>query len=115
MVAPKLTKARITLAFAIAIAADAIQVPMTAILNTGFLAIPAEAADLLVDCFAMVATCAILGFHWLLLPSFIVEAIPELNMLPTWTGCVAVVVMQRRKEQGTTPGPDISDVKQPVG
>ncbi len=50
----------------------------------------------------MVVMTRILGFHWLFLPSFLVEVVPELDLLPTWVGCVAVVVWQRKKE---TPPP----------
>jgi hypothetical protein len=40
----------------------------------------------------------------LLLPSFVLEFIPLADMLPTWTGCVALVVALRKREQvGTSP------------
>jgi Ca2+/Na+ antiporter len=47
----------------------------------------------------MGAMIILLGFHWLFLPTFVVEVIPEIDMLPTWVGCVAYVVWQRKKEQ----------------
>jgi predicted benzoate:H+ symporter BenE len=85
-------------AYAIALLADAIQFPFSAATATGIFALPAEMTDLLVDGLAMLATSAILGFHWLLLPTVLIEAVPGLDLLPTWTGCVALVIRERRKE-----------------
>jgi hypothetical protein len=100
---PKLTKTRIILAFGIAIIADLIQLPITAVEATGMFSMPGELADLLVDCVVMAATTALLGFHWALLPTLVVEVIPGLDLLPTWTGCVAYVVWRRKKEQSRPP------------
>jgi hypothetical protein len=98
MAKPELTKPRIIAAFAIAIIADLIQLPLTAVEATGFGMIPGEFADFIVDCFVMGATTVLLGFHWILLPSLFVEVIPGLDLIPTWTGCVAFVVWRRKKE-----------------
>ncbi len=95
----RLTRNRIILAFAIAVIADIIQFPITAGEATGFFSIPGELADFLVDCVVMVATAMLLGFHWMLLPTLFVEVIPGLDLLPTWTACVAYVVWRRKKEQ----------------
>ena len=96
---PELTQGRIIGAFAIAIIADLIQFPITAIEATGLFTIPGEFADFVVDCFVMGATTVLLGFHWMLLPSLLVELVPGLDLIPTWTGCVAFVVWQRKKQQ----------------
>ena len=45
----------------------------------------------------------ILGFHPLLLPTFIIELLPVADILPTWTGCVALVIALRRRQQISTP------------
>jgi hypothetical protein len=95
---PPLTQKRILLAFAIAVVADIIQFPITAAEGTGFLAIPGELADFLVDCVVMGATTLLLGFHWMLLPTLFLEIIPGLDLLPTWTACVAYVLWLRKKE-----------------
>ena len=100
---PRLTQNRIILTFAIAIIADVIQFPITAVTATGIFSIPGELADFVLDCFVMVATCLLLGFHWALLPSLFVELVPGLDLLPTWTACVAFVVWQRKKEQAQAP------------
>ena len=47
----------------------------------------------------MGATTVLLGFHWMLLPSLLMEIVPGLDLIPTWTGCVAFVVWQRKKQQ----------------
>jgi hypothetical protein len=96
---PRLTQDRIILAFAVAIIADIIQFPITAVEATGIFSIPGELADFVLDCVVTVATCLLLGFHWALLPSLFVELVPGLDLLPTWTACVAFVVWQRKKEQ----------------
>jgi hypothetical protein len=96
---PELTQGRIIGAFAIAIIADLIQFPITAVEATGLFTIPGELADFVVDCFVMGATTVLLGFHWMLLPSLLVEIVPGLDLIPTWTGCVAFVVWQRKKQQ----------------
>ena len=41
----------------------------------------------------------ILGFHWMFLPSFLVEIVPGIDMFPTWVGCVGFVIWQRRREE----------------
>ena len=96
---PELTQVRIIAAFAIAIIADLIQFPITAVEATGLFTIPGELADFVLDCFVMGATTVLLGFHWMLLPSLLVELVPGLDLFPTWTGCVAFVVWQRKKQQ----------------
>jgi hypothetical protein len=98
---PKLTRSRIALALAIAAAADMIQIPITVATATGALAAPAELFDLVVDCTVMGIMSALLGFHWLFLPSLVFEIVPGIDLLPTWTGCVAFVVWRRKKTQQT--------------
>jgi hypothetical protein len=112
MAKPQLTQKRVILAFGIAIMADLIQIPVTAVTMTGIFAIPGEIADLMVDCVVMVATSLLLGFHWLLLPTLFVEVIPGLDLLPTWTGCVALLVKKRREEQALPPEQPVMDVQE---
>ena len=89
-------------AFVIALTADAIQFPLTAGMLFGATAPLLEGADVVIDVIIMVLTTCLLGFHWALLPSFLLEAIPGLDLAPTWTGCVAFVVWRRRRQP--TPG-----------
>jgi hypothetical protein len=90
---PSLNSRRVALAFAVAIAADGIQVLLGPFGWTFF--------DEVIDLFTMVVTSLLIGFHPLLLPTFLVELVPVVDMLPTWTACVAIVVALRRRQQGT--------------
>ena len=112
---PLLTRRRIILAFAIAGIADVLQLPITAGEATGVFAIPGEVADFVVDCVVMIVTTRLLGFHWMLLPTLLLEIIPGVDLLPTWTGCVGYVVWLRKKKQmppeAAGPVIDIPEVK----
>ena len=92
LTAPKLTRGRIALAMIVAVAADALQVPF---------AVPP--APEIIDVVAMLLSVWLLGFHILLLPTFVVELIPVADMLPTWTACVGMVIVLRKREQTTQP------------
>ena len=96
---PKLTRTRIILAFAVSVVADVLQFPISAASATGLFAIPGEVADVMLDVVVMIITSALLGFHRALLPSFLLELVPGLDLLPTWTGCVAYVVWRRKQAE----------------
>ena len=51
----------------------------------------------------MILTCLLLGFHPLLLPTFVIEFIPMLGALPTWSGCVGAVILLRKRSQSSVP------------
>ena len=95
---PVLTRNRVRLAYAAAITADAIQALMGPM---GWLF-----ADQVIDIIAMIVVFRAIGFHPLLLPTFLIEFVPGIDMLPTWTGCVALVVALRRKQQPAPPPPE---------
>jgi hypothetical protein len=62
----------------------------------------------------MFVVSALIGFHPLLLPTFLIEFVPVADLLPTWTGCVALVVAMRRKQAplpATDDAPITIDVK----
>ena len=103
---PSLTPARVRSAYAVAMATDLLQL----ILGPFGWAFIDEALDVV----AMILVSRALGFHVMLLPTFALEFLPFTDMLPTWTGCVAVVVAMRRRQQLVTtppaPGPVI-DIK----
>src|SRR5262249_20759205 len=96
---PPLTSGRITAAFALAVVVDGVQILLGPL---GWLMV-----DELLDVAAMVAISLLLGFHPLLLPTFLIEVFPVADVLPTWTGCVGLVVALRRREQrrGTSVPP----------
>src|SRR4051812_24905981 len=95
--APPLTPARIRFAYAIAAATDVLQ----------FIAGPVgwAFADEVLDVMAMGLMWKVLGFHPLLLPTFALEFLPVTDMLPTWTGCVALVVAHRKRLRTVTDEP----------
>jgi hypothetical protein len=90
---PPLRPWRIAAAFAVAVAIDAAQLLLGPL---GF-----SFADEGLDLVAMVITIWLLGFHPLLLPTFVIEILPVADMLPTWTGCVGIVVARRRRQLRT--------------
>ncbi len=96
-----LTAGRIAAAFTIAVAVDGVQFALGPL---GW-----SVADEVLDVAAMVAITWLLGFHPLLLPTFLIEVLPVADALPTWTGCVGLVVGLRRRAQGrariATPAP----------
>jgi hypothetical protein len=96
---PRLTRGRIWLAFAVSAITDAVQLALGPL---GWVFV-----DELLDVVAMILTCGALGFHMLLLPTFVIELIPIADMLPTWTACTAAVVMLRRKAEGSLKAPPV--------
>ena len=51
----------------------------------------------------MILTWRLIGFHPLLLPTFVLEFLPITDLLPTWTGCVALVMALRTRQQARMP------------
>ncbi|HEU5396132.1 MAG TPA: hypothetical protein VFV81_03130, partial [Verrucomicrobiae bacterium] len=88
---PELTPLRIFIALATAIAADGLQFFLG---GFGWIG-----PDQGIDVAAMLVTMWALGFHWLLLPTFILDFIPVVDAMPTWIACVVVVIVLRRREE----------------
>lgn len=102
---PRLTRGRIIVALAVGVVADFLQVVL----------LPLEWMFIqqIVDVVAMGLTMWLLGFHPLLLPTFVMEFIPLVDMLPTWTGCIiAVIALRKRAQRGSVP-PIISTTEPP--
>ena len=95
--APLLTRQRVRLAYVVAVATDLLQLVMGPIGWAG--------ADEVLDVAAGVAMWRLLGFHPLLLPTFVIEFLPLTDMLPTWTACVALVVATRKAREDEMPPP----------
>jgi hypothetical protein len=55
------------------------------------------------DVLAMILVSGAIGFHTLLLPTFVIELIPGPDLLPTWTGCTTAVIMLRKRKQPKPP------------
>jgi hypothetical protein len=106
------SKQRARMALGIAALADLIQLPVnltffaSAATGIGLAAdVPIEALDTAIDIATAVIVNKLLGFHWSLLPTCVLEMVPGLDALPTWTACVAYVAWRRKRENDpqTTP------------
>jgi hypothetical protein len=85
------------LAWTVAFAVDAIQIVAMPLFAPGAL----SPADTLLDVFASVILCRLLGWHWALLPTLLVELCPGLDLFPTWTA--AVFFITRRSIASSEP------------
>jgi hypothetical protein len=85
-----LTPSEIRAAYIAAVAIDAAQLLLGPL---GWVGI-----DEVLDAAAMYIISRLVGFHPLLLPTFVLEFVPFTDMLPTWTGCVALVIRIRRRQ-----------------
>lgn len=92
---PQLTRGRIVAAIMFAVAADFLQIVLLPVAWTF--------VQQFIDIIAMALTMLTIGFHLLLLPTFVIEFIPGVDMLPTWTGCVIAVIALRKRGQSSTP------------
>lgn len=88
---PRLTWPRIVLALGIAVAADGFQFLLNAFGWAG--------PDQIIDVVTMILISWLIGFHILLLPTFVVELIPVLDDLPTWIACTSAVIVLRKRDQ----------------
>jgi hypothetical protein len=71
----------------VALAADALQLGLFPFFSEG----AASPLDAALDILVGTVLTALLGWHWLFLPTFIAEAIPLLDAVPTWTAAVFFV------------------------
>lgn len=94
---PKLTWTRIVIALAVAAFADGLQLLLG---PAGWVF-----GDQIIDLIAMVLTSWLIGFHWLLLPTFVINFIPVLDELPTWVACVLAVIALRKRGRRAAPPP----------
>jgi hypothetical protein len=94
---PVLSRRRIWIAMTVAIVVDGIQLILGPFGWTF--------VDEIMDVIAMVLLSVLIGFHPLFLPAFLAEFIPVVDMLPTWTACVALVTARRWRETQVTAVP----------
>jgi len=94
---PTLTRGRVTAAYSAAVLVDGVQLLSGPLGWAGL--------DEALDVGAAILMWRLLGFHPLLLPTFVVEFLPVADLLPTWTGCVALVVALRKGQQRSVPAP----------
>jgi hypothetical protein len=109
---PQLTRGRIIAAIMFAVLADFLQIVLLPVAWT--------LVQQVIDVIAMVLTMCTIGFHLLLLPTFVIEFIPGVDMLPTWTGCVIMVIALRKRSAANAsrlasdlPPPIMDEAKPP--
>lgn len=89
----QLTRGRLVFALLAALVADGLQIPLQTV----------PLAPEVIDLVAMVLVTMAIGFHILLLPTFVIELVPLVDAFPTWTGCVlAVIALRKREERGAS-------------
>lgn len=88
-----LTPLRAGLVLLVALVADFVQVGLGPLGITGL--------DDVLDLLVAALEIGLLGFHPLLLPTFLVEILPVVEFMPTWTACVLAVILRRTR--GTPP------------
>ncbi len=94
-------RGRFIAAFAIAAAADLIQIVLAPLFFEGAI----SPLDDVLDVSVAAALTALLGWHWAFLPSLVAELVPGLDMVPFWT--LAVIWAARGKKH---PDETLKDV-----
>ena len=87
--AKPLTKTRARIALGLAIAVDVVQIAMQI---TGPFQI---LVDWPLDLLTAILMMSLVGFHWAFLPTFLAEAVPWLDVVPTWTLAVLFATRNR--------------------
>jgi len=92
------------LAWAVAMAADTIQIAAMPVFVGGGV----SPADALLDMAVAAILIRLLGWHWAFLPSLLAELVPGFDLFPTWTAAVYFVTRTRVREgepEILPPGP----------
>ena len=86
------------LAWAVAIAADALQIAAFPLFVEGGI----SPADSLLDLIVAFVLIRLLGWHWAFLPTLAAELVPGADLFPTWTAAVWFVTRQQVKANSTS-------------
>jgi hypothetical protein len=86
---PRLTGRRAFIALAVAVIADLLQIVTVPVAWTF--------VQSAIDVVAMLIILPVIGFHFLLLPTFVIEIVPGAAALPTWTACVLAVIGLKKR------------------
>ncbi|HXK08731.1 MAG TPA: hypothetical protein VMT70_03715 [Vicinamibacteria bacterium] len=86
MAAP--TPRRVWIARGLAIAVDLVQIALPPTSVVPFV-------DVAIDVATAAAMVALVGWHWAFLPTFLAEAIPFVDLVPTWTLAVMIATRGR--------------------
>jgi hypothetical protein len=97
------------LAWAVAIAADALQIAALPLFVEGGI----SPADSLLDLIVAFVLIRLLGWHWAFLPTLAAELVPGADLFPTWTAAVWFVTRQQVKANNNPDPSPISNPKDP--
>jgi hypothetical protein len=86
------------LAWAVAIAADALQIAALPLFVEGGI----SPADSLLDLVVAFVLIRLLGWHWAFLPTLAAELVPGADLFPTWTAAVWFVTRQQVKSNSSS-------------
>lgn len=75
---------RLRLAWAVALAADTIQIAALPLFAEGAL----SPLDTVLDLIVGAVLVRLLGWHWAFLPTLVAELVPGLDLFPTWSAAV---------------------------
>lgn len=78
-------------AWAVAVAADALQIIAFPMFVPGGI----SPADTVLDLAVGAVLISLLGWHWAFLPSLLAELVPGLDLFPTWTAAMLFVTHER--------------------
>lgn len=78
-------------AWAVAVAADALQIIAFPMFVPGGI----SPADTILDLAVGAVLIRLLGWHWAFLPSLLAELVPGLDLFPTWTAAMLFVTHER--------------------
>src|SRR5271163_2856380 len=104
-----MTKPEHRLAWAIAIAADTLQIAAFPFFIEGGVS-PADSALDLIVAFVMIR---LLGWHWAFLPTAAAKLIPGADLFPTWTTAVWFVTRQQIRENSNSDSSFSSTTSEP--
>jgi hypothetical protein len=97
------------LAWAVAIAADALQIAAFPLFVEGAI----SPADSLLDLIVAFVMIRLLGWHWAFLPTAAAKLIPAADLFPTWTAAVWFVTRQQVKANNNPDSNSSSSSKDP--
>lgn len=98
-----ISRRRVIAARVLAVVADAIQFGLIPLFVEGAASPLNGALDLVVGA----AMVALVGWHWVFLPTFVVELLPLVDVAPTWTVAAFIATRQRRTPPGNV-GEDLA-------
>jgi len=96
--APPPRKTAYKIAMFLAVLADAIQIGLFPIFGPGFI----SPANIILDVLAFALFWRLVGWHPALLPGFLFEQLPLVDLAPTWTLAVWIAIRRNsRADRGT--------------